>query len=402
MEGRYVILRAVILTCTLTNWSNHGDERSSGQAFHLETSGALRTNVGQLNASYGLDVLSGCSKRLVSLISMLTQEISDLGEPFVATMGISNVRPAMLQGVGLAQPSGETSYSPEMEDFLAIANDSPESLVGKYDTYPNRMFSKAPRDTVPSSLPSDHPKVCLVRPESLSDYACEMMEKPLEPIPSSCGLSSTSPTQGPKGPHISRQSQAYSGARSDPPALTHFVVDCPEFSGQPRHMSSCGICDGEASTGTRLGIRSGAGIGNLVGEQGHHGGEVRLLEALDQGCVDLFLDGLAARREGPLPVHPGQFVPDLRVDEGGEELLGYGLVGADEPSKAAGVLHLVDGLFLGLLRHVSSGFRLAEFLLGLLGSILGGCKLPLQLPNSTLGRGDLLLEGHDLFLLNAL
>nr|GLL31627.1 hypothetical protein Itr_chr07CG12020 [Ipomoea trifida] len=136
--------------------------------------------------------------------------------------------------------------------------------------------------------------------------------------------------------------------------------------------------------GARLGVRPGAGIGHLVGEQGHHDGKVGLLEALSQGCVNLLLDSSAARREGPLPVNPGQFVPDLRVDEGGEELLGYGLVGADEPSKAAGVLHLVDDLLLGLLRLVSSGLRLAELPLGLLGSILGGCKLLLQLPNSTL------------------
>nr|GMD52174.1 hypothetical protein Iba_chr11bCG9380 [Ipomoea batatas] len=128
--------------------------------------------------------------------------------------------------------------------------------------------------------------------------------------------------------------------------------------------------------GTRLGVRSGAGIGNLIGEQGHHGGEVGLLEALDQG--------------------------HLRVDEGGEELLGYGLVGADEPSKAAGVLHLVNGLLLGLLCLVSSGLRLAEFLLGLFSSILGGCELLVQLLNSTFGRGDLLLKRHNLLLSDAL
>nr|GME01230.1 hypothetical protein Iba_contig1277CG0020 [Ipomoea batatas] len=154
--------------------------------------------------------------------------------------------------------------------------------------------------------------------------------------------------------------------------------------------------------GTRLGVRSRAGIGNLVREQGHHGGEVGLLEALDQGRVDLFLDGLAARREGTLTVHPGQLVPDLRVNEGGEELPGYGLVGADEPSNAAGVLHLVHGLLLGLLCLVSSGLRLAEFLLGLFSSVLGGCELLLQLLNSTLGRGGLLLKRHNLLLSDAL
>nr|GMC67784.1 hypothetical protein Iba_scaffold61000CG0010 [Ipomoea batatas] len=154
--------------------------------------------------------------------------------------------------------------------------------------------------------------------------------------------------------------------------------------------------------GTWLGVRSGAGIGDLVGEQGHHGGEVGLLKALDQGCVDLFLNGLAARREGPLTVHPGQLVPDLRVDEGGEELLGNGLVGADEPSKAAGVLHLVNGLLLGLFSLVSSGLRLAEFLLGLFSPIFSGCKLLLQLLDPTLGRGDLLLKRHNLLLSDAL
>nr|GMC56688.1 hypothetical protein Iba_chr01fCG9520 [Ipomoea batatas] len=139
-----------------------------------------------------------------------------------------------------------------------------------------------------------------------------------------------------------------------------------------------------------------------IWEQGHHGGEVGLLEALDQGRVDLFLDGLAARREGTLTVHPGQLVPDLRVNEGGEELPGYGLVGVDEPSNAAGVLHLVHGLLLGLLCLVSSGLRLAEFLLGLFNSVLGGCELLLQLLNSTLGRGGLLLKRHNLLLSDAL
>nr|GMC69149.1 uncharacterized protein LOC109173786 [Ipomoea batatas] len=160
--------------------------------------------------------------------------------------------------------------------------------------------------------------------------------------------------------------------------------------------------DASSLARARLGVRPGVGVGHLVGEQSHHDGKVRLLEALGQGCVNLLLDSSAARRKGQLPINPGQFVPDLRVDEGGKKLLGYGLVGADEPSKATSILHLVDGLLLSLLCLVGSGLCLAEFLLGLLGSILDGGELLLQLPNSTLGRGDLLLEGHDLFLSDAL
>nr|GLL42113.1 hypothetical protein Itr_chr12CG17600 [Ipomoea trifida] len=67
---------------------------------------------------------------------------------------------------------------------------------------------------------------------------------------------------------------------------------------------------------TRLGVGPGAGVGHFVGEQRHHGGKIGLLEALGQGCVNLLLDGSAARRKIPLPVYPSEFVPDLRVDEG--------------------------------------------------------------------------------------
>nr|GLL38349.1 hypothetical protein Itr_chr11CG01230 [Ipomoea trifida] len=151
----------------------------------------------------------------------------------------------------------------------------------------------------------------------------------------------------------------------------HIAGRAPRSQNLKRHRFSRSL------RGTRLGVRSGAGIGNLVREQGHHGGEVGLLEALDQGSVDLLLDGLAARREGPLTVHP------------------------DEPSKAAGVLHLINGLLLGLLCPVSSGLRLAESLLGLFSSVLGGSELLLQLLDPALSRGGLLLKRHNLLLSDA-
>nr|GMD31120.1 hypothetical protein Iba_chr09aCG13540 [Ipomoea batatas] len=153
---------------------------------------------------------------------------------------------------------------------------------------------------------------------------------------------------------------------------------------------------------TWLGVRPRAGVSHFAREQSQHGWEISLLEALGQGRVNLFLYGSAARGKGPLPIDPCELVPDLRIDEGGEELLGYGLIGANKPSKAAGVLHLVNSLLLGLLCPLSSTFGFAEFLLGLLGSVLGGCKFLFQLLNPPLSRDDLLLEGHDLFFSDAL
>nr|GMD43891.1 hypothetical protein Iba_chr10cCG9650 [Ipomoea batatas] len=100
--------------------------------------------------------------------------------------------------------------------------------------------------------------------------------------------------------------------------------------------------------------------------------------------MDLLLHSAAAGGESPLPVDLHQLVLDLRVDEGREELLCDGLIGAYEPSEAAGVFHLLYGLLLGLLR--------------LLSSLLGSCKLLLQLLNLDLGLGNLLLEWPDLLL----
>nr|GMC58392.1 hypothetical protein Iba_chr02aCG14810 [Ipomoea batatas] len=137
-----------------------------------------------------------------------------------------------------------------------------------------------------------------------------------------------------------------------PPPAKHYPAStssdqAPTNTNSESDEASCNPeigCSSGAAICHSLTLRPGAGIGHLVGKQGHHDGKVRLLEALGQGCVNLLLDSSAARREGPLPINPSQFVPDLRVDEGSEELLGYDLVGADEPSKATGILHLVNGL----------------------------------------------------------
>nr|GMD38990.1 hypothetical protein Iba_chr09fCG9320 [Ipomoea batatas] len=149
---------------------------------------------------------------------------------------------------------------------------------------------------------------------------------------------------------------------------------------------------------TWLGVRPRAVVGHFAGEQSQHYEEISLLEALGQGRVNLLLYGSAARGKGPLPVDPYALIPDLRVDEGGEKLFGYGLIGADEPSKAAGILHLVNGLLLGLLRLLGSTFGLGEGFLCLLSPVLGGREFLLQLLDPPFSRGDLLLERHDLLL----
>nr|GMC90826.1 hypothetical protein Iba_chr04fCG11830 [Ipomoea batatas] len=92
--------------------------------------------------------------------------------------------------------------------------------------------------------------------------------------------------------------------------------------------------------------------------------------------------------EGPLPVDPHQFVPDLRVDEACEELICNGLIGTYELGEAAGVFHLLHGLLLGLLRFLSPA--------------LGCGELLLQLLDLDHGRGDLLLEWSDLLLSDTL
>nr|GMD88134.1 hypothetical protein Iba_chr14cCG4130 [Ipomoea batatas] len=123
-------------------------------------------------------------------------------------------------------------------------------------------------------------------------------------------------------------------------------------------------------------------------EQGAH--------LVSKGRVNLLLYGSTTRRERPLPVDPREPVPDLRVDEGGEELFGYGLIGADESSEAAGIFHFVNGLLLGLLRFFSPALGLGKSLFRLLSQTFGGCELLLQLLDPLFGRSDLLLEGHDL------
>nr|GMD68533.1 hypothetical protein Iba_chr12dCG10080 [Ipomoea batatas] len=153
---------------------------------------------------------------------------------------------------------------------------------------------------------------------------------------------------------------------------------------------------------SRLGVRLGAGVSDLAGKQRQHLWKVGILEAFGQSRVDLFLHGPAAGGESPLPVDPHELVPDLSVDEGRQELFGNGFIGADEPSNAVGIFHLLNCLLLGLLRLLSSAFNIGEVLLRFGGSVLGSAKLFLKLPDSDLGRGDMFLERLDLLLSDTL
>nr|GMD48542.1 hypothetical protein Iba_chr10fCG7340 [Ipomoea batatas] len=146
-----------------------------------------------------------------------------------------------------------------------------------------------------------------------------------------------------------------------------------------------------------VGVRLWVRVGYFTGKKGQHLREVSLLEAFGQGHMDLLLHGAAAGGESPLLVDPHQLVPDLRVDEGREELLCDGLIGAYKLSEVAGVFHLLYGLLLGLLRLFSSALGCGEIFLRLLSSLLGGGKLLLQLLNLDLDLGNLLLENSIFF-----
>nr|GMC56686.1 hypothetical protein Iba_chr01fCG9500 [Ipomoea batatas] len=174
------------------------------------------------------------------------------------------------------------------------------------------------------------------------------------------------------------QSSATLGMTTPHETIRSFAVGeerCSAHSGArhiagraPRPQNQRDPASAAHSEGPGLEYGLGPGSATLSGSKAITAGKSDSSRPLDQGRVDLFLDGLAARREGTLTVHPGQLVPDLRVNEGGEGT--------------------------PWLWPRRSGLRLAEFLLGLFSSVLGGCELLLQLLNSTLGRGGLLLKRH--------